>query len=116
MEWYWWLAIVAGVLALLVLLQKLKLVDFRGTGRRGSGAGGLMSLGDEIFAPTRHEAAQERARETILPAPAPIPGDGVNDIFDGPVVINVDELDAEGAPRTQSPSSQQPPRRGRHST
>lgn len=65
-----------------------------------------MSLGDEVFAPTRHEAAQERARETVLPAPAPIPGDGVNDIFDGPVVINVDELDdAAGAS----------PRRGRHS-
>ena len=68
--------------------------------------GGLMSLGDEIFAPTRHEAAQERARETILPAPAPIPGDGANDIFDGRVVINVDALDDADDPR---------PRQGRHS-
>ena len=97
MDWYWWVAIGVGVIVLLAVMQKLGLAEFRGTGRRGSGAGGLMSLGDEIFAPSRHEAAQERAREAVLPAPAPIPGDGAKDIFeaDGPVVINVDELDPD---------------------
>lgn len=106
MDWYWWVAIGVGAIAFLWVLQRAGLVDFRGSARRGSGMGGLMSLGDEIFAPTRHEAAQERARETILPAPAPIPGDGVNDIFDGPVVINVDELDDDAGTA---------PRQGRHS-
>jgi len=95
-DWYWWLAIAVGVAGFLWLMQWLGLMDFRGTGRSGGGSAGLMSLGDEIFAPSRHEAAQERAREAVLPAPAPIPGDGVKNIFDaeGPVVINVDELDA----------------------
>ncbi|HRN28394.1 MAG TPA: hypothetical protein PK781_03895 [Terrimesophilobacter sp.] len=95
MEWYWWVAIGVGVVALLAVLQRAGLVDFRGTGRRGSGVGGLMSLGDEIFAPTRHEASQERARETVLPAPAPIPGDGDKGVLDGRIVINVDELDPQ---------------------
>lgn len=96
MEWYWWVTIVAGVVVFLAVMQKLGLVDFRGSGRRGSGAAGLMSLGDEVFAPSRHEAAQERARETVLPAPAPIPGDGDKGIFDGKVVIDVDELEDGG--------------------
>ena len=100
-EWYWWLLIAAGVLAFLWLLQRLRLIDLRGTGRRGGGAGGLMSLGDEIFAPTRHEAAQEVAREAVLPAPAPIPGDGPGDVLDGPLVIHVDDAgDAGGADGT----------------
>lgn len=97
-EWYWWLVIAAGAVVFLWLLQRFGLIDLRGTGRRGGGAAGLMSLGDEVFAPTRHEAAQELARETVLPAPAPIPGDGPGDILDGPVVITVDEADDDEPP------------------
>lgn len=97
-DWYWWALIVVGVVVLLAVLQRFGLVDFRGTGRRGSGVGGLMSLGDEVFAPTRHEAAQERAREAVLPTPAPVPGDGDKDIFStGPVVIVVDDADDDTA-------------------
>lgn len=102
MDWYWWVVLGGGTVALLAVLQRAGLVDFRGTGRRGGGGSGLMSLGDEVFAPSRHEAAQERAREAVLPAPAPIPGDGDKGIFStGPVVIDVSHvLDDEARGRS----------------
>ena len=42
----------------------------------GGGGGGLATIGDEIFTPTRYETQLELDRQTMLPAPAPIPGDG----------------------------------------
>ena len=56
----------------------------------GTTTGGALGIVDEIFAPTRHEAQLERDRETRIPAPAPIPGDGFGDILDGTVSITVD--------------------------
>lgn len=54
-------------------------------------------IGDEVFAPAKHEAQLELDRQARLPVPAPIPGDGDKGIFgDGPVRI---ELDAEGRAR-----------------
>ena len=41
-DWYWWALIVVGVVVLLAVLQRFGLVDFRGTGRRGSGVGGRL--------------------------------------------------------------------------
>jgi len=37
---------------------------------------GWALIGDEVFNPTRHEAALELDRQTALPAPAPVAGDG----------------------------------------
>lgn len=53
--------------------------------RRGSGSGsGMLGIGDEVFNPTKHEAQIELDRQTILPAPAPVPGDGPLGIVDAP--------------------------------
>lgn len=74
-EWWGWVLIALGVLALGALAQRLRWIDLRG-GERGGGGGGLVGIGDEVFNPTRHEAQLELDRQTTLPAPAPIAGDG----------------------------------------
>ena len=76
MEWWGWVLIAVGVVTLGALAQRLGYIDLRGNGRRGGSGGGLVGIGDEVFNPTRHEAALELDRQTALPAPAPIPGDG----------------------------------------
>jgi hypothetical protein len=80
--------IVAVIVAFAIVGQRYGLVDLSG-GRR-SGGSGLGSL-DEVFFPTRHEAQQELARQTALPAPAPTPSDGDddNDVFSGRVTIRL---------------------------
>ena len=76
MEWWGWVLIGVGVVVLGALAQRAGGIDLRGDGRRGGGGGGLVGIGDEVFNPTRHEAQLELDRQTTLPAPAPIPGDG----------------------------------------
>lgn len=56
--------------------------------------GGVLGVVDEVFAPSRYEAAIERDRQTVLPAPAPVAGDGDKGIYSGQVTI---ELDAQAA-------------------
>jgi hypothetical protein len=60
---------------------------------------GGLGVVDEIFAPTRYETQLERDRETILPAPAPIPGDGDLGIYDGRVRIDLRATDSARADR-----------------
>lgn len=76
MEWWGWTLIGVGVVGLIALAQRLRWIDLSGGGRRGGSGGGLVGIGDEVFNPTRHEASIELDRQTTLPAPAPIPGDG----------------------------------------
>lgn len=76
MEWWGWTLIGVGVVLLGALAQRLGWIDMRGNGNRGGSGGGLVGIGDEVFNPTRHEASIELDRQTTLPAPAPIPGDG----------------------------------------
>jgi hypothetical protein len=65
--------------------------------RRGGNVGGLITMVDEVFAPTKHEAAMIADRETRLPAPAPLPGDGDKGISRGRIVIDLTK-DEESAP------------------
>jgi hypothetical protein len=85
----WW--VVGGVAAavvLLVLASRFGWVDFSNK-NRGSGSSSITGIGDEVFHPTRHEASIELERQTILPAPAPVAGDGDKGIFDGKIVIDL---------------------------
>ena len=61
--------------------------------RGGRGLGGMITMVDEVFAPTKHEAAIEADRETRMPAPAPLPGDGDKGISRGRITIDVAQND-----------------------
>jgi hypothetical protein len=89
----WWIfgAIVVGIPVLAYLGQRFRLFDLTGRDKppsAGNGSG-MMGIGDEVFAPSRHEAAMEMDRQTILPAPAPVAGDGDKGIYDGVVKIDL---------------------------
>ena len=84
MNWWIFAAVLAGIAAFLYLGQRFHLIDITGRNKpRSSGGGsGLVGIGDEVFAPARHEAAMELDRQTILPAPAPVAGDPDRGAFD----------------------------------
>ncbi len=56
---------------------------------RGRGLGGMITMVDEVFAPTKYEAALEADRQTRMPAPAPLPGDGDKGISRGRTRIDL---------------------------
>lgn len=72
----WW--ILGGVAALVLLgfiASRRGWIDLSNKTKSGP-RGGVLGIGDEVFAPTRHEAAVELDRQAVLPAPAPVAGDG----------------------------------------
>lgn len=84
------LAIVVALIVLGVVAQKRGWVDFSDQHKSSGGGGGMGAL-DEAFHPTRHEAQVELDRQTILPAPAPVAGDGDKGIFNGKVRIDLSD-------------------------
>jgi hypothetical protein len=87
----WWIfgVIVVVVVALGYLGQRLRWIDLSNKTRSSARGSGILNIGDQVFAPTRHEAAIELDRQTMLPAPAPLAGDGDKGIYRGQVVITV---------------------------
>ena len=90
-----WL-IFAGVCVVLVLLgvlaQRKGWIDLssksgRNTGSSMGGAG-MMAV-DEVFHPSAYEAHLEQDRQTSMPAPAPVAGDGDRDVYKGSVRIDL---------------------------
>lgn len=90
MQW-WALGVIVVAVILVVVASRLGLVDFSNKSRSSGTVGGAMGIGDEVFNPQRHEAQIELDRQTILPAPAPLAGDGDKGIFDGRIRINLDD-------------------------
>lgn len=97
MSWMVPVCIVVGIVVLTLVGQRLGVIQLseREHTRRGGAVGGLTGIGDEVFAPTRHEAAMELDRQTVLPAPAPVAGDGDRGVYGGKVRI---DLRAETGP------------------
>ena len=83
--------IVAGIVTVITVVgivgQRKGWVDFSWNQKR---RGGSMTIADEAFNPTRYEARVEMDRQTILPAPAPLPGDDDKDTYRGIVRIKFD--------------------------
>jgi hypothetical protein len=71
-----WLLIAALVLAFGWVAVRRGWIDLSDKTKRGGGGGGVMMIGDEVFAPRKHEAQVELDRQSRLPVPSPIPGDG----------------------------------------
>jgi hypothetical protein len=88
--WLVVLIVVAGLVALFTLGQRFGWIDLSNK-RKSSGNAGVMGIGDEVFHPTRHEAQVEMDRQSVLPAPAPLPGDGDKGIYEGQVSIDLTE-------------------------
>lgn len=89
---YWWqLGTIAVVVILVALANRLGWIDLSSKNRRSGSHGGAMGIGDEVFHPTRHEAQLELDRQTLLPAPAPLAGDGDKGVYDGIVRIDLSD-------------------------
>ena len=88
MNW-WFLIGVAGVILLGYLANRLGWIDLSNKNRRPGGGGSVLTIGDEVFAPSRHEAAIEIDRQSSLPAPAPVAGDRDLGIYDGRIRIDL---------------------------
>lgn len=94
MSWVIFAAVVVGIAVLGYLAQRFRLIDLTGKSKSRSAGNGasMMGIGDEVFAPARHEAQAEMDRQTILPTPAPVAGDGDKGIYDGTVHIDMAKL------------------------
>lgn len=79
----------AGVVLLGYLASRFGWIDLSNKNERPGGGASITSIGDEVFAPSRHEAAIELDRQTVLPAPAPVAGDPDPGIYDGRITIKV---------------------------
>ena len=93
MDWLIFAIVAAALVPLGFLAQRKGWIDLSGRSaeRRGGGTSAL-TIGDEVFHPTRHEAQLELDRQTSLPAPAPLPGDGDKDVYRGNVRIDLADL------------------------
>jgi len=85
--------IVLGVIVAIVVLgwlaQHFGFIDLSNKTQSSGTKGGVLGIGDEVFNPTRHEAQVELDRQTVLPAPAPVAGDGDKGVYGGKVEINL---------------------------
>lgn len=88
------LIIVVAVGVLFYLAQHFGWIDLSNKSKTsGSAGGGVMGVGDEVFNPSRYEAQVELDRQTVLPAPAPVAGDGDKGIYEGQVKIDLSNPD-----------------------
>ena len=96
----WWILLGALACALLgYLANRLGWIDLSNKSARPGGGSGILSIGDEIFAPSRHEAAVELDRQSVLPAPEPVAGDPADRVYDGRITI---DLGTTSTPATRS--------------
>jgi hypothetical protein len=89
-DWLIFAGIAVALIGLGILAHLKGWIDLsnKSTSSGGSGAG-LAGIGDEVFHPTRYETQLELDRQTMLPAPAPVAGDGDKDIYKGNVRIDL---------------------------
>jgi len=93
------LGIVVLACAAVCLAQRLGWIDLSNKNQNSGPRGGVMGIGDEVFNPTRHEAQVELDRQTVLPAPATVAGDGDFGVYGGKVEIDLDEPAPRRSPR-----------------
>jgi hypothetical protein len=94
MDWLIFAAIAVALIGLAILAQLRGWIDLSTKGARSGGSGGgagLAGIGDEVFNPTRYETQLEQDRQTMLPAPAPVAGDGDKDVYKGNVRIDLSD-------------------------
>jgi hypothetical protein len=99
------------LVVVIVVATRLGWIDFSNKAGRGSGTitGAIGGSFDEVFAPTRHEAQQELDRQTMLPAPVPLPGDRGDGGWEGGRIT----IDVGAAGRGQRAEGRAPTEEGR---
>ena len=105
------IVIVVAIGILFWVAQHFGWIDLSNKSRTSGGGGGIAGIGDEVFHPTRHEAQVELDRQTILPAPAPLPGD--DDFGVGEMRGGIDAKSYDGQVRIDL-SAPDDPKRGKH--
>jgi hypothetical protein len=89
-DWLIFAGIAVALIGLGILAHLKGWIDLSNKSTSGGGSGsGLAGIGDEVFHPTRYETQLELDRQTMLPAPAPVAGDGDKDIYKGNVRIDL---------------------------
>lgn len=83
------LIVVVALGVLFYIAQHFGWIDLSNKSKTSGTHGGAMGIGDEVFNPSRYEAQIEMDRQTVLPAPAPVAGDGDRGIYDGQVKITL---------------------------
>ncbi|QAY72381.1 hypothetical protein ET445_02550 [Agromyces protaetiae] len=106
MEWWIWVPIAVAIVALVWLAQRAGWIDLSDKTKRGGGSGGVLMIGDEVFAPRKHEAQAELDKQARLPVPAPLPGDG-----DKGIAFAADDPDDSDVPGTGADASRRAPAR-----
>jgi len=91
------LIIVVVVGVLFYIAQHFGWIDLSNKSKTSGSSGGAMGIGDEVFNPSRYEAQIELDRQTVLPAPAPVAGDGDKGIYDGQVKIDLSDPAGRGS-------------------
>ena len=94
------LGVVVAIGVLVYIAQHFGWIDLSDKNKSSGTSGSVMGIGDEVFNPTRHEAQVELDRQTVLPAPAPVAGDGDKGIYGGRVEI---DLRSPAEPERRSP-------------
>ena len=90
----WIVLIIVVVLGVaFYIAQHFGWIDLSNKSKASGSHGGAMGIGDEVFNPSRYEAQVELDRQTVLPAPAPVAGDGDKGIYDGQVKIDLAAVD-----------------------
>jgi len=102
-----WIAliVIAVCCVAFYLAQHFGWIDLSNKSKSSGTHGSAMGIGDEVFAPSRYESQLELDRQTVLPAPAPLPGDGDKSIgsrgagvYEGQVRIDLTPRDGKSQP------------------
>ncbi|SDQ29779.1 hypothetical protein SAMN02800687_1281 [Curtobacterium sp. UNCCL20] len=94
-----WLILLGAVAAAAVVMwiaDRVGWIDLSNKATRSGGSGGVISMMDEVFAPTRHETQAAYERQSRLPREAPTPADDDHDLLSGTVLIKVPAVRGAG--------------------
>jgi len=95
-NWLIFLGAVAVAAVVMGIADRAGWIDLSNKATRSGGSGGVVSMMDEVFAPTRHEAQAEAERQSRLPREAPTPADHDHDLLSGTVLIRVPAVRGAG--------------------
>ncbi|MGU3410458.1 hypothetical protein ACLBWP_10140 [Microbacterium sp. M1A1_1b] len=89
MNWLILLGAMAAAVVVTWIADRAGWIDLSNKSTSSGGSGGIGTMMDEVFAPTRHETQAEYERQSRLPREAPTPSEHDHDLLSGSVLIRV---------------------------